>query len=205
MALLKCRNHSRLRGERSFSVDHTTIYRWVQRYAPELEKRCRPHMQPTTDSYRVNETYIKIKCRWYYRFAENKNPCRVEIGEGAETVIRNTDAPGQESRTQPPLLHHKRYRWRIRFLHANPFKCRRPSPINALFGNSPPESKARESPNQGARINQISQNMRRTASNHSRWSAVVGLCKANCAINSARIRSSFRAAVGSPTALAARE
>jgi transposase-like protein len=30
--------------ERGLSVDHTTIYRWVRRYAPELEKRCRPHL-----------------------------------------------------------------------------------------------------------------------------------------------------------------
>ena len=29
--------------ERGVKVDHTTIYRWVQKYAPELDKRCRPH------------------------------------------------------------------------------------------------------------------------------------------------------------------
>ena len=31
--------------ERGLHVDHTTIYRWVQRDAPELEKRCRPHLK----------------------------------------------------------------------------------------------------------------------------------------------------------------
>jgi transposase-like protein len=36
--------------ERGLHVDHTTIYRWVQRYAPELEKRCQPHLKATTDS-----------------------------------------------------------------------------------------------------------------------------------------------------------
>ena len=54
--------------ERNLTVDHTTIYRWVQRYAPELEKRCRPHLRPTNDSYRVDETYIKIKGQWYYLY-----------------------------------------------------------------------------------------------------------------------------------------
>jgi IS6 family transposase len=54
--------------ERNLTVDHTTIYRWVQRYAPELEKRCRPHLRPTKDSYRVDETYIKIKGQWYYLY-----------------------------------------------------------------------------------------------------------------------------------------
>ena len=50
--------------ERGLQVDHTTIYRWVQRYAPELEKRCRPHLKATTDSWRVDETSIKIKKTW---------------------------------------------------------------------------------------------------------------------------------------------
>ncbi|MBB1166298.1 IS6 family transposase, partial [Lactobacillus rhamnosus] len=37
--------------ERGIKVDHTTIYRWVQRYSPEIEKRCRSHLRPTNDSY----------------------------------------------------------------------------------------------------------------------------------------------------------
>jgi IS6 family transposase len=47
--------------ERGLSVDHTTIYRWVQHYAPELEKRCHPHLKTTNDSWRVDETYRKVK------------------------------------------------------------------------------------------------------------------------------------------------
>jgi transposase-like protein len=54
--------------ERGVSVDHTSIYRWVQHYAPELETRCRPHLNPTNDSYRVDETYIKVKGRWKYLY-----------------------------------------------------------------------------------------------------------------------------------------
>jgi transposase, IS6 family len=54
--------------ERNLTGDHTTIYRWVQQYAPELEKRSRPHMRPTNDSYRADETYIKIKGQWYYLY-----------------------------------------------------------------------------------------------------------------------------------------
>ena len=54
--------------ERNLTVDHTTIYRWVQRYASELEKRSRPHLRPTNDSYRIDETYIKIKGQWYYLY-----------------------------------------------------------------------------------------------------------------------------------------
>ena len=47
--------------ERGLHVDHTTIYRWVQHYAPEIEKRCRPHLKATNDSWRVDETYVKVK------------------------------------------------------------------------------------------------------------------------------------------------
>src|SRR6266852_7868507 len=54
--------------ERGLHVDHTTIYRWVQCYAPELEKRCRPHLKATGDSWRVDETYIKIKKTWTYLY-----------------------------------------------------------------------------------------------------------------------------------------
>ena len=52
--------------ERGLQVDHTTIYRWVQRYAPELDRRCRPHFKATTDSWCVDETYIKVKKVWMY-------------------------------------------------------------------------------------------------------------------------------------------
>ena len=54
--------------ERGLLVDHTTIYRWVQRYAPELERRCRSHLKATTDSWRVDETHVKVKKIWMYLY-----------------------------------------------------------------------------------------------------------------------------------------
>ena len=65
---LSYRDLEEMMNERGLSVDHTTIYRWVQAYAPELEKRCRPHLRPTNDSYRVDETYIKVKGAWKYLY-----------------------------------------------------------------------------------------------------------------------------------------
>src|ERR1700674_441943 len=58
----------RMMLERGLHIDHTTIYRWVQRYAPELEKRCRPHLKATNDLWRVNETSIKVKKAWMYLY-----------------------------------------------------------------------------------------------------------------------------------------
>ncbi len=62
--LLSYRDLEEMMLERGLHVDHTTIYRWVQRYAPELEKRCRPHLKTITDSWRVDETSIKVKKTW---------------------------------------------------------------------------------------------------------------------------------------------
>ena len=65
---LSYRDLEEMMQDRGVSVDHTTVYRWVQRYAPELDKRCRPHLKATTDSYRVDETYIKVKGQWKYLY-----------------------------------------------------------------------------------------------------------------------------------------
>jgi len=46
--------------ERGLTVDHTTVS--VGRgYPPELDKRCRPYLKQTNDSWRVDETYISVK------------------------------------------------------------------------------------------------------------------------------------------------
>jgi Transposase and inactivated derivatives len=42
---LSYRDLEEMMEERNLTVDHTTIYRWVQRYAPELDKRSRPHLR----------------------------------------------------------------------------------------------------------------------------------------------------------------
>ncbi len=55
-------------NERGLNVDHSTIFRWVQRYGPELDLRCRPHLHLTNDSWRVDETYIKVKGKWKYLY-----------------------------------------------------------------------------------------------------------------------------------------
>src|SRR5512135_2534564 len=65
---LSYRDLEEMMTERGLSVDHSTIYRWVQRYAPELEKRCRPHLKACNDSWRVDETYIKVRTNWMYLY-----------------------------------------------------------------------------------------------------------------------------------------
>ena len=55
-------------ADRGIEVDHTTIFRWIQAYAPELEKRIRPHLRMSNGSWRVDETYIRVKGRWTYLY-----------------------------------------------------------------------------------------------------------------------------------------
>jgi transposase, IS6 family len=63
---LSYRDLEEMMRERVLPIDHTTIYRWVQQYAPEMEKRCRPHIKACSDSWKVDETYIKVRKTWMY-------------------------------------------------------------------------------------------------------------------------------------------
>ena len=49
-------------------VDASTIFRWVQRYAPELEKRVRWYQGYRSGSWRVDETYVRVGGQWKYLF-----------------------------------------------------------------------------------------------------------------------------------------
>jgi transposase, IS6 family len=59
---------SELLMERGLEVDASCVWRWVQAYAAELNKRCRPHLKTTEKSYRVDETYIKVKGQEKYLY-----------------------------------------------------------------------------------------------------------------------------------------
>ena len=65
---LSYRDLEEMMRERGLSVDHSTSYRWVQHYAPEIDKRCRPHLKATNDSWKVDETYIKVRKTWMYLY-----------------------------------------------------------------------------------------------------------------------------------------
>src|SRR5271157_4811140 len=65
---LSYRNLNEMMAERGIKVDHTTIMRWVHQYSPEIEKKIRKLLSPTNDSWRVDETYIKVKGEWKYLY-----------------------------------------------------------------------------------------------------------------------------------------
>jgi len=65
---LSFRDLVEMMAERGLSIVHTTIMRWVHQFSPEINKRIRRYLKSSTDSYRLDETYIKIKGKWYYLF-----------------------------------------------------------------------------------------------------------------------------------------
>ncbi|MEP0983790.1 IS6 family transposase [Leptolyngbya sp. FACHB-17] len=65
---LSYRDLEEMMAERGVAVDHSTINRLVLKFAPELDKRIRPFLNPTNDSGRVDETYIEIKGEWKYLY-----------------------------------------------------------------------------------------------------------------------------------------
>src|SRR5262249_16781798 len=75
---LSYRDLEEMMAERELKLDHSTIARSLLAHAPELEKRVKPQLKPTTDSWRVGETYIKVKGVWRYQ-------CR-EVDSGGQTL-----------------------------------------------------------------------------------------------------------------------
>ena len=65
---LSYRNLKEMMLERGLKVDHSTIYRWVHDYSPQIEERTRRYLRPTNDSWRVDETYIKVNGEWKYLY-----------------------------------------------------------------------------------------------------------------------------------------
>jgi IS6 family transposase len=71
---LSYRDIEEMMRERGLDVDHSTVFRWVQRYAPEINKRIRQHLKMSGTSYRVDETYIKVgkSCKYLYRAVDKE-------------------------------------------------------------------------------------------------------------------------------------
>ena len=75
---LSYRDLEEMMAERHLAVDHTTIYRWVQHYAPELERRVQWCKPLHTSTWYVDETYVKVRGEWMYLYRA--------IGDSGETL-----------------------------------------------------------------------------------------------------------------------
>jgi IS6 family transposase len=66
--VLSYRDMEELLAERGFLVDHVTVWRWVQRYVPEMERRLRSRLKPTSDSWRVDSELHPVMGKWGYLY-----------------------------------------------------------------------------------------------------------------------------------------
>ena len=65
---LSYRDLAVMMAERGVDVSHTTILRWVQRFVPEFEKRWSRYARRVGTSWRVDETYVRVRGRWTYLY-----------------------------------------------------------------------------------------------------------------------------------------
>src|SRR2546428_162997 len=65
---LSYRDIEELLAERGIEVDHVSIYRWVQRFAPEFAEAARARQHVVGDRWHVDETYLKVNGTWRYLF-----------------------------------------------------------------------------------------------------------------------------------------
>jgi transposase-like protein len=65
---LSSRDLVAMMAERGIGLVHTTILRWVHHYTPEFEKRWSRFARTVGDSWRMDETYVKIRGVWFYLY-----------------------------------------------------------------------------------------------------------------------------------------
>src|SRR5690348_11408677 len=65
---LSYRDVEELLAERGITVNHVTVYRWVQRFTPEFIEAARPCRHAPVDRWLVDETYVKVAGRWTYPY-----------------------------------------------------------------------------------------------------------------------------------------
>ncbi|WP_429551168.1 IS6 family transposase [Paraburkholderia sp. MM5477-R1] len=65
---LSLRDLEEMMAERGFEVDHSSVHRWVIKLVPLFEKAFRKHKRPVGKSWRMDETYVKVRGQWKYLY-----------------------------------------------------------------------------------------------------------------------------------------
>ncbi|WP_231877631.1 DDE-type integrase/transposase/recombinase [Erwinia sp. ErVv1] len=127
-------------AERGVNVDHSTIYRWVQRYAPEMEKRLRWYWRNPSDlnPWHIDETYVKVNGRWayIYRAVDSRGAPSIFIFHHGVTAKPPTYGRAlallkREGRC-PPDVEHRQIKYRNNVIECDRGKLKRI--ISAMLG-----------------------------------------------------------------------
>jgi transposase-like protein len=105
---LSFRDLVEMMAERGLSLVHTTIMRWVHHYAPEFERRWKRFARPVGSSWRVDETYVKIRGKWVYlyravdrdgRTVDFRLSTRRDVGAAKAFFSKAIESQGSSPRT----------------------------------------------------------------------------------------------------------
>ena len=85
---LSYRNLEEMMNDRGIKIDHTSIYRWVQEYSPKLVKNFNKRKRPVSKSWRMDETYIKVRGKWRYLYrAVDKQGKTVDFMHSSRRIV----------------------------------------------------------------------------------------------------------------------
>jgi transposase, IS6 family len=73
---LSLRDLEELMAERGLAVDHTTIWRWVQRYGPEVRRRLRGNVKQNSSTWHMDETFVRIAGHWHGSICSGQSTAR---------------------------------------------------------------------------------------------------------------------------------
>jgi transposase-like protein len=105
---LSFRDLASIMAERGISVAHSTILRWVQHFTPEFERRWQRFGRSVGGSWRMDETYIKVRCQWAYLYpAVDKAASTVDFFLSANRDVNTAEAflrKARKSTRTPPKI-----------------------------------------------------------------------------------------------------
>src|SRR3954451_12263374 len=87
---ISCRDLGQRLADRGVAVDPTPLSRWVQRFAPELEKRMRRHLRPCRGPWPVDETDIRVDGPW--RYSAERSTARARRSPFCSSAKRDQEA-----------------------------------------------------------------------------------------------------------------
>jgi transposase-like protein len=96
---LSYRDVEELLTEPGITVDHVTVYRWVQRFTPEFIEAARPGRHAPGDRWFVDETYVKVAGQWTYLYRAID-----QYGQVIDVLVSARPGPARPGRG-PALLH----------------------------------------------------------------------------------------------------
>lgn len=107
------RDLEEMMSERGLHIDHTTLYRWVQHYAPELRKRIDWYKKCFSSRWHLDETYIKVKGKWKYLYRAID-----ELGNTLDFYLSSHRQTKAAKRFLVNLLKHNKS-WRLKVINTD--------------------------------------------------------------------------------------